>query len=227
MNTQLHRHQPGFLLFLFTLLCSTALLTGCPADNNNTGRYHALVTTLTQKSTNSKLVLDSLYLDSVAQEALPGWQLIRINLIENHSFYYVESIGGTLAQLQSWGKNNQFDINVDKNGIALVKSIQNLPALAHARLMSLSDVSAYLLDAMHFWFPNKPMPEFKDDIEFNNKAYFTREVLIPVEQYSYQDLVDLGTLLDGLPVSFTHAEFTVSTISGLNGILTLNMIGVQ
>ena len=214
-------------LILLTAIWMSLCLMSCQKPPSEAERYQDLVTTLTEKSTNSKLVFDSLYLDSLTQEDLPGWQLTRINLIENHSFYYVESQGGTLAQLKKWGETNQFDINVDKNGIALVKSVQNLPALTEASLMNLSDASAYLLDAMGFWFPNKPPPEFKEDIEFNNKAYFTREISIPIAQYSYQDLVDLGTLLDGLPLSFSYADLTVSNVNGLQGVLTLQLIGVQ
>lgn len=219
----LYQYSLILLAIIWVLLC----LTGCQKPLSEAERYQDLVTTLTEKSTNSKLVFDSLYLDSLTQEDLPGWQLTRINLIENHSFYYVESKGGTLAQLKKWGEANQFDINVDKNGIALVKSIQSLPALAEASLMNLSDASAYLLDAMGFWFPNKPLPEFKEDIAFNNKAYFTREISIPIAQYSYQDLVDLGTLLDGLPLSFSYADLTVSNVNGLQGVLTLQLTGVQ
>lgn len=210
-----------FVLLIMTLV----VLSGCKKKMTEAEKYAEMVEILTKKGSNSKLIFDSLFLDINTQNTLPGWEVEKIKLVENHSFYYVKSTAGTIADLQRWAKQHFYYVNVDHNGIALVKSIENLAVVDEAKLMDLSSVSAYFLDAMTFAFPNKPAPTFEKDEEHNEKAFYTRYVKLQLKAYSLQDLVDLGTLLDGLPVSFSFADLHLSGINGLSGEITFLMVG--
>lgn len=209
---------------LFWILCCQ--IAGCAKQPTEAEKYAEMVETLTEKGSNLKLILDNLFLDIKTQAFLPGWEIDKIKLVENHCFYYVTSTSGSVADLQRWAAEHYYFVNIDHNGIALVKSIENIAVVKEAKLMNLSSVSGYLLDAMSFAFPSKPSPIFEQDSEFNDKAFFTRNVKIPIKEYSPEDLVDLGTLLDGLPISFSFAEFKLLPGSQrIDGEITLLMLG--
>lgn len=215
------------MVIRFSLLCACFfLLVGCFDFFGKEEKYDGLSELLTKDGTNVKMVFDGLLIDASDYQELQGWEVNKIKLVSNHSFYFLKNRNGTLAQLQDWATQHYFFVNVDHNGTALVRSQKNLPVLTEAKLMNISDVSAYLLDAFRFTLPNKPPPLFEQDEE-HNEAYFTRIVRIQLKQYSYQDLLDLGTLIDGLPISFSYAELDVSDSEGLSGEISLKMVGVN
>lgn len=215
-----------FSSYLLIALSIGLLIAFIPAAKDDDAKdYSGFYEILNEKGINTKLVFDSLLLDVMGHETLPSWEVRRVKLIKNHSFYYVKSHAGTIADLQRWAQQRHYFVNVDHNGIALVKSIEKLPVVKEAKLMNVSAVSAYVLDAMSFAFPSKPKPVFEEDVEHGNKSFYTRNMKIPVKGYSFRDLVDLGTLLDGLPVSFSFADLQVSSRNGVSGEMTLSIVG--
>lgn len=215
-----------FSSYVLIALSIGALIVFFPEPKGKDAKnYSEFYEILNEKGINTKLVFDSLLLDVMDHESLPSWEVKQVKIIKNHSFYYVKSHAGSIADLQRWAQQRHYFVNVDHNGIALVKSIEKLPVVKEAKLMNVSAVSAYVLDAMSFAFPSKPKPVFEEDVEHGNASFYTRNMKISVEGYSFSDLVDLGTLLDGLPVSFSFADFQVSTRNGVNGEMTLSIVG--
>lgn len=200
-------------------------LTSCFWQQSEAEKFAEMMELLGEKGNNTKLIVNSLTFNIHQQQSLPNWETFKIKIVENHQFYYMKSTYGSAGGLRDWASQNNFFLNIDEQGIALGQSLKNSAVMDPIKLMSLSDVSAYVLDAFQLALPNKPKPIFEQDEEHNDKAFYTRNLKIPVETYSYQDLVDLGTLIDGLPITFNYAELTVSKVDGLNGEITLLMVG--
>lgn len=178
---------------------------------------------LTQEGMNVKLRLDSLYNDVVRIRGIAGWELQKVRVVDNNALFFLENDGGFIATLRPWAQKNGYLLSIDEHGVTLLSGLRRLPPLKEQQYMSVLDTSAYVSDSLTFIHHAATLDFAKD---LTQQDYKRRDTTITFNNMPYQDLVDIGTAIDGLPISFSDAEFQVNVAGELAGSFHLSIYGV-
>lgn len=178
---------------------------------------------LTQEGMNVKLRLDSLYNDVVRIRGIAGWELQKVRVVDNNALFFLENDGGFIATLRPWAQKNGYLLSIDEHGVTLLSGLRRLPPLKEQQYMSVLDTSAYVSDSLTFIHHAATLDFAKD---LTQQDYKRRDTTITFNNMPYQDLVDIGTAIDGLPISFSDAEFQINVAGELAGSFHLSIYGV-
>lgn len=178
---------------------------------------------LTEEGLNVKQRLDSLYNDLVRLRSLAGWEVERVKVVENNALFFLKNDGGFITTLRPWAERNGFLLSVDEHGVTLLSGLRVVPPLQNHHYMPVLETSVYLSDAIRFIHLDSEVNFAKDEAQ---QDYKRRETTFSFKQLPYQDLVDIGTAIDGLPISFNDGELKVNAAGELAGEFKLSIYGV-
>ncbi len=162
--------------------------------------------TLTVTGVNAKQRFDGLYNNLTRLESITGWRGTTVKLLADDIMVALERTNGSIKQLKEWAAENGFIHRVDQSSVVLLSRTPNMPVLAEDVLMDVGDVTGYLADALYKFLPEM---DLMVNEEISHGSYLERRITVALKNHSRNDLVDLGTVIEGLPVSFVDGELNL------------------
>ncbi len=208
-------------MVIITTIATTIWLEKKPPIKKSPPNFKNFYNTLERDGINAKQRLDGFYINYNKLLKIPGWEIIGVKMIEQVSVFWLRNDGGTLHQLKTWSNNNGYLHNINSDGISIASAIKNIPPMRQALLIPTTDSSWYIQDAVSRFIPTMRIEFGKDE---GRGSYQQRNVSFLFDKLQKEHLVDLGTILDGLPISFEKAELTLHN-KNLKGRVDFLLIG--
>lgn len=174
----------------------------------------------------AKAMAVQLYRDIAFTQMVPGWKAVNIN-VEGESVsidFKKDGAANFNDMLDMAAKTGRTVASLGQDKVTITSEHIPVPTLSEAIVLPLEELQAYLLLPFDEWAP-APETQIAFGTVAEKNGYNEIPLDITVETYFGDDIDTLGTLLNGLPISFERASFRLSDSGELSGKVSYIMRG--
>lgn len=174
----------------------------------------------------AKAMAVQLYRDIAFTQMVPGWKAEGIIVKgESVSIEFVKDGAASFNDIIDMAtKTGRTVASLGQEKIVISSQHTPVPTLSEAIVLPLEDLQAYLLRPFDEWAPApETLISFGKETERN--GYNEIPLDITVDRYYGDDIDTLGTLLNGLPITFERANFRLNESGELSGKVSFIMRG--
>lgn len=186
-------------------------------------QYLGLKKTLTTSGINIKARMVQVYFNMKQMEEIKGWKAVSIEIQGTQTVITLERTWGSSASLKETAKGMGYELTM-LGGRYQLAQIMPANAVMHEPLLtSTTGTIAYLKDGIAYFWSQKMAA--KEDAPITNNAWKQVPVTIQCRNMYAADLDSFGSLMNGWPVTFDRASFTIDDRGRLNGQMTIQVLG--
>lgn len=211
------------ILAISFILSLVVAATGLGYAQHAQPQAPSLTEVLTEDGLNVKVRLDTLHTDIARIRRIAGWELRDIQIINNNALFVLENDGGFIATLRPWADKHGYTLTINGNKATLRSGLRQHPPLPTPQKLSILDVTAQISESLNYIHQTAQI-RFDQDISIRD--YKRRDTTFMFNALPYNDLVNIGSSMDNLPVSFASGELSINAAGQLAGELTLSIYGV-
>lgn len=167
--------------------------------------YKKLNQALEESAINVKTRLSYLFNDTIAINTLTGWDVKTVRLEPKSAIITFDNDNqGTFKELERFSFQYNYKISKVSHNYVAIGKVKHTPVLDKAVLVPSDGIIRFIEDAGNDWLPNFKVDKVSNPIS-NSKwqeVVFNIKIL---DGFSKYDFDVLGTIVNGLPVSFKQA----------------------
>lgn len=187
--------------------------------------YLGLQRTLTASGVNVKARMVQLYLNLHDLKGLNGWDITEVVLEPDSNSYGLERTWGTWESLKSQVQPKDFFITSFSGKYMISQHVRTNAVMAEAVGIKTSDCIRYINDGIAYFWQDKMA--IRETTPTSNNAWVEVPLDITFKDAYPADLDNLGSLINGWPVTFTGLKATVNQDGALSGVLSLKVVGLS
>lgn len=185
--------------------------------------YIGFKKTLTETGVNIKGRMVQLYFNYKQISEIKGWRATNIDMQGNNTAITVERTWGDYSVLKDQAKSLGYDVLMLGGKYQLVQVVQaNAVMNDPSSVPPISVTISYLKDSVAYYWPQKMLVH--EEAGVTNNAWKQARVVLSCQGVYTQDLDNLASLINGWPVTFEKATFTVGENGVLNGELVMQIL---
>lgn len=185
--------------------------------------YIGLKKTLTSSGINIKARMVQLFLNLKQMEEIKGWKATSIEIQGTQTVITLERTWGSSASLKETAKGMGYELTMLGGRYQFAQVMPANAVMHEPLLVSTTGTIAYLKDGIAYFWAQKMAA--KEDAPITNNAWKQVPVTIQCRNLYAADLDSLGSLMNGWPVTFDRASFTIDDKGQLNGQMTIQVLG--